>query len=734
MKHVLSFFFLFVLEIVSTGQCKIMELNVTPTPCDSVGRFYSVIDFDHIGTSNQFTVIGNGITYGIFEYADLPVKLGPLSANCATSYEFLVRDEVFPNCAAFYNLGKKCCDSLCKIKIQKLEIDSCNGSLYGAYFDILLTPNTSPSYLKVFHNGLLVDTLKFEGQRLYVENLMASNYNSFETLVICNSTCCDTIEYVNPCICSIYDLRRQIVNCDESLGSFDLRLDFKYNLASDSFFLGGNGSNYGIFAYADLPIKLEDLPFMGSEAYDFLIVDYEDALCFNNLELGKVEQCNFDCIIENVKVQKGECIGDSTYLYLDFLSHETSLEGFSVWGNGQIYGNFSYGEGPYKLGPFINDCDNAIDFIVEDNDLPDCRAYTVYEDGLCCDCALEQIRIEEICEEGKLKSFFIHFKHYNTFNRFKLYFGSQLIGTFNYSDLPLKIEDLGGISQTTAIKIVDERHDNCRLEKEYKFNCPLINECRIDIVSIIADECNDSGEFYAKVNINSKGTSERLIVKINGMIFDTVSAGMSPFNIGPLKGDCITNYNFFILDSQNKDCHAEKRLNKVCCENCILEMPNIIYKPCVDGKYSVLLSFSYLHATERYKIKIDGRILGPYLYADLPITLEGLDPGTSHEVIVQDSEKADCRMQFVIPAIECSSNTDDLVRPFVITSIDQNSLNILINGQAGNLHIVNSIGQYLISNKSVEGLVTIPVSNWSHGVYYVLFEGNQGRYVAKVVR
>ena len=58
-----------------------------------------------------FIVAGNGVTYGSFGYADLPVTIGPLEGDGETDWEFIVIDLGDPTCSAFTELGVINCET-----------------------------------------------------------------------------------------------------------------------------------------------------------------------------------------------------------------------------------------------------------------------------------------------------------------------------------------------------------------------------------------------------------------------------------------------------------------------------------------------------------------------------------------------------------------------------------------------------------------------------------------------
>ena len=119
-----------------TAQCSINELRVEATECNVSGEFFVFINFNHISTSDQFKVLGNGKNYGTFKYDSIPVKIGPLKADCHTNYEFVVQDFENTNCSAFKNFGTKCCNDECSLKFYDVTASDCVDGKYTLKFNL----------------------------------------------------------------------------------------------------------------------------------------------------------------------------------------------------------------------------------------------------------------------------------------------------------------------------------------------------------------------------------------------------------------------------------------------------------------------------------------------------------------------------------------------------------------------------------------------------------------------
>jgi len=91
--------------------CRIMEVNLDVTDCDSVGMFNVVLDMDLSEmNSEQFVVVGNGVNYGNFSYTELPIELGPFDGNEEVNWEFFVFDILNPDCGGDAETGIVTCN------------------------------------------------------------------------------------------------------------------------------------------------------------------------------------------------------------------------------------------------------------------------------------------------------------------------------------------------------------------------------------------------------------------------------------------------------------------------------------------------------------------------------------------------------------------------------------------------------------------------------------------------
>ena len=78
--------------------CRIGDLYLKQTDCDSTGTYYVKLDFEYTGTSDSFLLIQNDVEVGIFNYTHLPLKLGPFNGAYSEGLEVKVKDLGKDNC------------------------------------------------------------------------------------------------------------------------------------------------------------------------------------------------------------------------------------------------------------------------------------------------------------------------------------------------------------------------------------------------------------------------------------------------------------------------------------------------------------------------------------------------------------------------------------------------------------------------------------------------------------
>lgn len=149
------------IDVPCLDDCLITDFNATAQPCTSNGSYFVRLNFGHQNTSGGFQLRINGQPYGQYEYADLPITVGPFPGNGQTTLNFRVQDNLF-GCVAEASLAPVNCNPLnCTIGNLEAFIVQCS--------------NTAPGYLYVNFNA--VSTIANNSFQLYINNFLFGTYS-----------------------------------------------------------------------------------------------------------------------------------------------------------------------------------------------------------------------------------------------------------------------------------------------------------------------------------------------------------------------------------------------------------------------------------------------------------------------------------------------------------------------------------------------------------------------------
>lgn len=621
-------------HVFAQNNCEIGRIRFEQSVCNDEGQFYVHLNFERANTSASFQVLGNGKNYGTFHYSDLPVQIGPLKADCTTQYEFVVKDNEFGNCQNFVEMGTKCCTTHCGIYVDSIS-SVCDNATMAMEVHVS-RPSKNEGKYKLKINNVLVGTYDL-GAPANVPGIEIDPLEPVMQIVAClvdTESCCDTFEYINPCFCSVTQFKAQILECDPIDSTFSIKLNFTGTMVGDSFTIGGNNTNYGNYAYSQLPITISDLSFSSNTHYEFLVVDHSSSFCFGAYELGIVENCEFSCSITHPTVEVLPCEDNGNfYVRLQFEDNNTSHSGFSVRGSGLNHGNFEYGEHYYDIGPIPGDCVKLYEFVIRDLEKEACSATIHLEEPVCCqeECYIREVNIEENCIDGQLVSFTINFDHNQDSTKiFGLWANGEKLGNYHFGSLPLTLTNIVFNTSQVVFNIVNLSNDNCRKEFPYTFEC-LHNggNCALHIVNQERSECNADGVFYIffSVTATNPGNDGFKVVGLHSNYQTTFPYGQARYKIGPFLGDCITKYTFLVQDINKPDCAVQMGLEgPVCCTDCFIREV-AIHENCEENKLkSYTINFDHnMDSSAMFRLWANNIVVGTYSVSQLPVTISNIN-------------------------------------------------------------------------------------------------------------
>lgn len=141
-------------------QCVLSDMTLD-TLCTDVGAFLLLVNFSvENGGPGGFSLTLNGTSMGNFAYADLPVELGPLPADCQTAYLVQVEDVLDPDCHAEALIQAACCFPACGISDLQLT-PSCHAEDSMLLYLDFEVANGSPDGFELWHNDSLIAVLDY---------------------------------------------------------------------------------------------------------------------------------------------------------------------------------------------------------------------------------------------------------------------------------------------------------------------------------------------------------------------------------------------------------------------------------------------------------------------------------------------------------------------------------------------------------------------------------------------
>ncbi|MFT5845149.1 MAG: hypothetical protein ACI8QW_001025 [Saprospiraceae bacterium] len=181
-------------------------------------------------------------------------------------------------------------------------------------------------------------------------------------------------------------------------GEFMIDFEFYSENVSDSFYVSGNGMNYGSFAYGQTFYTIGAFAGDGSSVYELIITDFENNDCSTFIEFGALDCPIGDCFIDDIEVFDFYCDTDSTYsMVFNAEISDPGNEFIDVWVNNEFWAFYEISALPITISgitPGESDYD-IIQICVNDNEL--CCAVTEYMVPNCLD--------EEACSVSDLEVF-----------------------------------------------------------------------------------------------------------------------------------------------------------------------------------------------------------------------------------------------------------------------------------------------------------------------------------------
>ncbi len=646
--------------------------------------------------SDLFTVAGNGNDYGTFNYNELPITVGPLEGDGITIYEFVVTDNLDPNCSEFTVIDPVFCDVQGDCAIIELVVDpqDCNNDGTYNIFINFNYENPGNDFFDLFDgSGNNIGFYALADLPIIHENFVPSG-NDFDVITVCINdmpNCCATEEFLAlDCPtpqCQISNVVADPGPCDGML--FWVTINFDYENTGDLFSIHGNGTDYGDFDYNDLPVTIGPLVGDGITIYEFVVTDLANPNCSDFTVIDPI-QCDVNiCEIWDLVAEAHSCDGEFFLVDIDF-NYENTSDSFEVHGNGNNYGTFAYADLVITIGPFEGN-GQSLEFVVFDQQNDGCAADVVIEAPYCpgIDCEIWGLVAEAHDCDGEFFLVDIDFNYENTSDSFEVHGNGNNYGTFAYADLVITIGPFEGNGQSLEFVVFDQQNDGCAAEVVIEAPyCPGL-DCEIWNVVAEAHDCDDNDQFLLDVDFNFENTSDSFVVLGNGNNYGTFAFADLFITLGPFEGNGQT-LEFFIFDQQDDNCNTELVFEAPNCpvNNC--EIWDLVAEAsdCTPNEvFFVDIDFNFQSSSDSFVVVGNGNNYGTFAYDDLFITLGPFNGnGQTLEFNIHDQLIDGCNAEVVIEAPNCGNNDCDIF-DLVVDPLDCNddgTYNIVINFQYQN--------------------------------------------------
>ncbi len=369
------------------------------------------------------------------------------------------------------------------------------------------------------------------------------------------------------------------------------------------------------------------------------------------------------CQITQVTATPLACNNYTFFASVNLSVTNPSSPGFTLAGNGVIYGTWLYSQLPVTVGPLYGDNHSKYEFIAWDVENPECQNYDSLSAPNCGTIpTFTNFTIDSIfCIASGIAAVNVDFiPHNQTTPTFDLFYANgTLAATALYSSLPYLITNftVNGAAPIT-VKLCD--HNNAASCKT--FTVPAIdcspNNC--EIYSINADpECINNGNFVVHLNFNTDNpASDSFTVHGNNINYGKFGYNELPVLLGPLNGSSNLNWQFIVQDSKLPTCTGVANLGVYHCPPpCdILSLEANAIECNGNNAYALQVDMEIEGQGDTgYSIFSNDYYYGTHSYSDLPLTIPDFAVGNFiDQVTVCDNKNPGCCATAPFQALLCN--------------------------------------------------------------------------------
>ncbi len=201
------------------------------------------------------------------------------------------------------------------------------------------------------------------------------------------------------------------------------------------------------------------------------------------------------------------------------------------------------------------------------------------------------------------------------------------------------------------------------------------NECGLSIQHIEWGEC--SGDFIeAHIGVTAELPSSTFTVYVDGDSYGTFEYGQDNYVLYEIIADCMTNYEFLVIDNGPDSCSTSLIMQDLACcgFGCELAGVNIADTICLDSLIAPVFEAAFFEndgITDFIDVYIDGNFYETVSQAAFPLSHYELLQGTEYIFTFCESDAPDCCFTVDVPAFSCYNGPvechldEAIIQPYV---------------------------------------------------------------------
>jgi hypothetical protein len=369
------------------------------------------------------------------------------------------------------------------------------------------------------------------------------------------------------------------------------------------------------------------------------------------------------CEITEVSAISLPCQGNNFMATVDLEVVNPSSPGFTLAGNGVIYGTFLYSDLPVTVGPLLGDDESEYEFIAWDVENADCQQYTVIPAANCGPiCSISNFELDFVtCVSNQSAIVVFDFDYENpsgpTFNLYNE--EGEELGTYLYSSLPVT-EPFFVVNGAAPIVLTVCDHNNNDCCETFTLDAIDCNPNNCELYSVTVDPECTGANFLVHLDFETDNpVSDSFTVTGNTLNYGTFAYDSLPITLGPLNGSTNIQWEFNIADAAQPNCNTEYVLGIYHCPPpCDVQSMEALALECFSNEaYSLLIGMEIEGEGDNgFAVFSETAYYGSFGYNQLPLTIAEFEGSGEFVDIVSvcDNQNLGCCSTTPFEALLCA--------------------------------------------------------------------------------